>query len=49
MEHAPGGRKLREDDMRSMTSHDVAANRFLLIGCAGILALIVTLLVAALR
>ena len=49
MEHVQGGWKLREDVMRSMTSYDVAANRFLLIGCAGIVALIVTLLVAALR
>lgn len=35
--------------MRSMISDDLVANRFLLIGCAGIVTLIVTLLVAALR
>jgi hypothetical protein len=31
------------------TSEDVIANRFLLIGCSGIIALIVTLLIAAAR
>jgi hypothetical protein len=35
--------------MRSMISDDLIANRFLLIGCAGIITLILTLLVAALR
>jgi hypothetical protein len=35
--------------MRSMISDDLVANRFLLIGCGGIIALIVTLLIAALR
>jgi hypothetical protein len=32
-----------------MISDDLIANRFLLIGCAGIITLILTLLVAALR
>jgi hypothetical protein len=32
-----------------MTGYDLAANRFLLIGCAGIVTLIVTLLFVALR
>jgi hypothetical protein len=35
--------------MRSVISDDIVANRFLLIGCAGIVTLILTLLVAALR
>ena len=35
--------------MRGMTSYDIAANRFLLIGCTGMVVLIVTLLIAALR
>lgn len=35
--------------MRSVNSDDIVANRFLLIGCAGIITLIVTLLIAALR
>lgn len=35
--------------MRGVTSEDVVANRFLLIGCAGIIMLIVTLLIAAAR
>jgi hypothetical protein len=35
--------------VRSVISHDLVANRFLLLGCAGIVTLIVTLLVAALR
>lgn len=35
--------------MRTMTSYDLIANRFLLVGCAGIVTLIVTLLFAALR
>jgi hypothetical protein len=39
--------KLREDVVRSVINEDVIANRFLLIGCAGIILLIVTLLVAA--
>lgn len=38
-----------ETVVRSMTSYDIAANRFLLLGCAGIIMLIVTLLFAALR
>ena len=33
--------------MRSVISEDVVANRFLLIGCAEIILLIVTLLIAA--
>jgi hypothetical protein len=41
--------KLREDVVRSVTSEDVIANRFLLIGCSGIIVLIVTLLFAAVR
>jgi hypothetical protein len=32
-----------------VSSEDVVANRFLLIGCSGIIVLIVTLLVAAMR
>jgi hypothetical protein len=43
------GPKLPEDVVRSVNSYDLAANRFLLVGCAGIITLIVTLLVAALR
>lgn len=43
------GWKMREGVVRSVNSYDVVANRFLLIGCAGIITLIVTLLVAALR
>jgi hypothetical protein len=35
--------------MRNMISDDLNANRFLLIGCAGTVTLIVTLLIAALR
>ena len=38
-----------EDVVRSSTSYDVVANRFLLVGCSGIIALIVTLLIVALR
>ena len=38
--------KLREDVVRSVINEDVIANRFLLIGCAGIILLIVTLLLA---
>jgi hypothetical protein len=38
--------KLREDVVRSVINEDVVANRFLLIGCAGIILLIVTLLLA---
>jgi hypothetical protein len=41
--------KFPEDVVRSVNSYDLAANRFLLVGCAGIITLIVTLLVAALR
>lgn len=41
--------KLREDVVRNVTSEDVIANRFLLIGCSGIIVLIVTLLIAAAR
>jgi hypothetical protein len=32
-----------------VSSEDVVANRFLLIGCSGLIVLIVTLLVAAMR
>jgi hypothetical protein len=32
-----------------MTSYELAANRYLLIGCAGLITLIITLLFAALR
>jgi hypothetical protein len=32
-----------------MTRYDVAANRFLLIGCIGVVALIAALLIAALQ
>ena len=39
--------KLQEDVVRSVISEDVVANRCLLIGCAGIILLIVTLLIAA--
>lgn len=35
--------------MRGVNSEDVVANRFLLIGCSGIILLIVTLLIAASR
>jgi hypothetical protein len=35
--------------MRPVASYEIAANRYLLIGCAGLVTLIVTLLVAALR
>lgn len=41
--------KLQEDVVRNATSYDIIANRFLLIGCSGIIALIVTLLTVALR
>lgn len=47
--NAGGPAKLWENVMRGMTGYDIAANRFLLIGCTGIVALIVALLVAALR
>lgn len=33
--------------MRSTSHYDIAANRFLLIGCIGVVALIAALLVAA--
>lgn len=35
--------------MRGMISADLIANRFLLVGCAGTVTLIVTLLIAAMR
>lgn len=35
--------------MRHMLSDDLIANRFLLVGCAGTVTLIVTLLIVALR
>jgi hypothetical protein len=38
-----------EDVVRSSTSYDVVANRFLMVGCSGIIALIVRLPSAALR
>lgn len=46
-----GAQNFRRMRVRSMTrtSYDVAANRFLLIGCIGVVALIATLLIAALR
>jgi hypothetical protein len=47
--HADAGWKLAEGVMRSVTSYDLAANRYLLLGGAGIVTLIVTLLFAALR
>jgi hypothetical protein len=45
--HGDRGWKPAEDVLR--TSYEIAANRYLLIGCAGLITLIVTLLVAALR
>ena len=47
--HGDRGWKLAEDVVRTMSSDEIAANRCLLIGCAGLITLIVTLLVAALR
>jgi hypothetical protein len=44
-----GRLKRSEDVVRSSAGYDMVANRFLLLGCAGIIALIVTLLIAALR
>jgi hypothetical protein len=43
------GRLKTEDVVRSSTSCDIMANRFQLIGCSGMVALIVTLLTAAVR
>jgi hypothetical protein len=40
---------LSEDVVRSSAGYDTIANRFLLLGGSGIVALIVTLLIAALR
>lgn len=40
---------LSEDAVRSSGSYDMIVNRFLLLGGAGIITLIVTLLIAALR
>ena len=49
MKRQGGGSIRSEDVVRSSASYDVIANRFLLLGCSGIVALIVTLLIVALR
>ena len=43
------GLNLSEDVVRSSAGYDMIANRVLLLGCSGMIALVVTLLIAALR
>jgi hypothetical protein len=44
-----GRLNLSEDVVRCSAGYDMIANRVLLIGCSGMVALVVTLLIAALR
>jgi hypothetical protein len=49
MKRQGGGATLSEDVVRSSAGYDTIATRFLLLGCSGIVALVVTLLIVALR